>query len=355
MRRHFRRDRSLQGPMIETRALGRTGVRVSALGFGAAPLGDLYARLDDATAIATVETASDAGITLFDTSPHYGNGLSELRVGAGLRRRPRDAVVLSTKVGRVMDPRRRPDPPPAGVISPGFAGGVPHRASFDYSYDGALRAFEQSLLRMGVDRIDVLLIHDVDVWTHGPGAFETRFREAMDGAYRALDRLRSEGAIKAIGVGVNEADVCARFVEAGDFDTVLMAGRYSLLEQGGAERFLPLALRKGTGVMLGGVFNSGILATGPIEGARYNYRAAPPEILARVRRIEAVCLSHGVALADAALRFPLGHPAVASVVIGAIDAGEVARNVASLARPIPAGLWSDLKSERLLAADVPTP
>jgi D-threo-aldose 1-dehydrogenase len=341
--------------MIETRPLGRNGLRVSALGFGAAPLGDLYARLDDATAIAAVEAARDAGITLFDTSPHYGNGLSELRVGAGLRRRAREPVVLSTKVGRVMDPRRRPDPPPVGVVSPGFAGGVPHRAAFDYSYDGALRAFEQSLLRMGVDRIDVLLIHDVDVWTHGADAFEARFKEAMDGAYRALDRLRAEGVVKAIGVGVNEAEICARFVEAGDFDTVLMAGRYSLLEQGGAERFLPLATRRGVGVMLGGVFNSGILATGPVAGARYDYRPAPPAILDRVRRIEAVCRAHGVALADAALRFPLGHPAVASVVIGAIDAGEVARNVASLARPIPPGLWSDLKSERLLAPDVPTP
>jgi D-threo-aldose 1-dehydrogenase len=172
--------------MIETRPLGRTGLPVSVLGFGAAPLGDLYARLDDETAVAAVAAARGAGMTLFDTSPHYGNGLSELRVGAGLRRQPGAGVVLSTKIGRVMDPRRRPDPPLAGVISPGFAGGVPHRASFDYSYDGALRAFEQSLLRLGVDRIDILLIHDVDVWTHGDG-FEVRFKEAMDGAYRALE------------------------------------------------------------------------------------------------------------------------------------------------------------------------
>lgn len=341
--------------MIPTRPLGRTGVPVSVLGFGAAPLGDLYARLDDATAIAAVEAALDAGMTLVDTSPHYGNGLSELRIGAGLRRRPQAPIVLSTKIGRIMDPRRRPDPPPVGVVSPGFAGGVPHRAAFDYSYDGALRSFEHSLLRMGVDRIDVLLIHDVDIWTHGPDMFETRFKEAMDGAYRALHRLREEGVVKAIGVGINEADICARFAEAGDFDTVLMAGRYSLLEQGGAERFLPLALRKGIGVILGGVYNSGILATGPVDGARYNYRPAPPAILERVRRIEAVCRAHGVALADAALRFPMGHKAVSSIVLGAISADEVARNVASLSRPIPAGLWSDLKTEGLLAADVPTP
>jgi len=340
--------------MIEHRPLGRTGLPVSVLGFGAAPLGDLYARLDETVAVTTVATARDAGMTLFDTSPHYGNGLSELRLGAGLRRQGGGSVVLSTKIGRVMDPRRRPDPPPVGVISPGFAGGVPHRAAFDYSYDGALRAFEQSLLRLGVDRIDILLIHDVDVWTHGDG-FETRFKEAMDGAYRALDRLRAEGAIRAIGVGINEAEICARFAAAGDFDTVLMAGRYSLLEQGGAETFLPLALRKGIGVILGGVYNSGILATGAIPGARYNYRPAPPAILERVRRIEAVCRAHGVALADAALRFAMAHPAVSSVVLGAVSPDEVARNVAALARPIPAGLWSDLKAEALLVADAPTP
>ena len=340
--------------MIESRPLGRTGLPVSVLGFGAAPLGDLYARLDEGVAVAAVAAARAAGMTLFDTSPHYGNGLSELRLGAGLRRQPGADVVLSTKIGRVMDPRRRPDPPPAGVISPGFAGGVPHRASFDYSYDGALRAFEQSLLRLGVDRIDILLIHDVDVWTHGDG-FEARFKEAMDGAYRALDRLRAEGVVKAIGVGINEAETCVRFAEAGDFDTVLMAGRYSLLEQGGAEGFLPLALRKRIGVILGGVYNSGILATGAVEGARYNYRPAPPEIMARVRRIEAVCRAHAVALPDAALRFAMAHPAVASVVLGAVSAEEVARNVASLARPIPARLWSDLKAEGLLAADAPVP
>jgi len=340
--------------MIENRPLGRTGVPVSVLGFGAAPLGDLYEHLDDRVAVSAVAAARAAGMTLFDTSPHYGNGLSELRVGAGLRQGPAAGVVLSTTVGRTMDPRRRPDPPPAGVISPGFAGGVPHRAAFDYSYDGTMRSFEQSLLRLGVDRIDVLLIHDVDVWTHGDG-FEARFKAAMDGAYRALDRLRSEGVVKAIGVGINEADVCVRFAEAGDFDTVLMAGRYSLLDQGGAAAFLPLALKKRIGVILGGVYNSGILATGPVTGARYDYRPASPAILERVRRIEAVCRSHGTALPHAALRFATAHPAVASVVLGAVAPDEVARNVAALARPIPAGLWSDLKAEGLIPADVPTP
>jgi len=340
--------------MIESRPLGRTEIPVSVLGFGAAPLGDLYAHLDESVAISTVVAARSAGMTLFDTSPHYGNGLAELRLGAGLRQQGRDGVIISTKIGRVMDPRQQPSPPSADVISPGFAGGVPHRATFDYSYDGTLRSFEQSLLRLGVDRIDILLIHDVDVWTHGD-QFETRFREAMEGSYRALDRLRAEGVVRAIGVGINEADVCARFAEAGDFDVILMAGRYSLLEQGGAETFLPLALRKGIGVILGGVYNSGILATGAIPGARYNYRPAPPPILERVRRMEEVCAAHRVALHDAALRFAMAHPAVASVILGAVSADEVARNVSSLTYPVPAGLWSDLKTAGLLPADAATP
>lgn len=340
--------------MIESRPLGRTGINVSLLGFGAAPIGDLYAHLDEQVAFSTVTAARAAGMTLFDTSPHYGNGLSELRLGAGLRPKGRDGIVLSTKVGRVMDPRHRPIAPNPGVVSPGFAGGLPHRASFDYSYDGTLRSFEHSLLRLGTDRIDLLLIHDVDVWTHGE-MFETRFKEAMEGAYRALLRLREEGVVKAIGVGINEAAICARFAEAGDFDVVLMAGHYSLLEQGAAERLLPVAEERGIGVILGGVYNSGILATGAIPGARFNYRPAPPPILERVRRIEGVCAAHAVALPDVALRFALAHPAVSSVVLGAVSAAEVTRNVASLASPIPAGVWTDLKAAGLLPATAPTP
>ncbi|MDB5370455.1 MAG: pyridoxal 4-dehydrogenase [Roseomonas sp.] len=341
--------------MIPQRILGRTGLTVSAIGFGAAPLGDLYARLDDATAIAAAEAAARAGITLFDTSPHYGNGLAEHRCGTALRRVGREGVVLSTKVGRVMNPRLPPEAPVGGTTSPGFVGGLPHRAAFDYSYDGTLRSFEQSLLRLGTDRIDLLLIHDVDVWTHGAGAIEQRFREAMGGAYRALDRLRGEGAVKGIGLGVNEAEMCVRFAEAGDFDTMLLAGRYSLLEQPALEHFLPLAQRKGIGVMLGGVFNSGILATGAVPGARYNYAAPPPAIEEKVRRIEAVCAAHGVALAHAALRFPLGHPSVSSVVLGAVNPAEVEQNLAAMAAPVPAALWSDLKSAGLLAVEAPVP
>jgi D-threo-aldose 1-dehydrogenase len=341
---------------LPRRALGRSGLEVTVMGFGTAPLGDLYARLDDSVAISTVESGYRAGIRLFDTSPHYGNGLAEHRCGTALRRLPRDKLVLSSKVGRYMQPRAAATAGQAGhVAAPGFVGGLPHRAIVDYSFDGTLRSFEQSLLRLGVDRLDIALIHDVDVWTHGADKIEARFGEAMAGAYRALERLKSEGAVKAIGVGVNEADMCVRFAQAGDFDAMLLAGRYSLLDQRALAEFLPLAHQKGIGVMLGGVFNSGILATGAIEGARYNYREAPPKVMERVRRTEAICMAHGVKLADAALRFPLGHSAVASVIIGAVTPEEVSRNTASLTTPIPAALWNDLKSEALLAADTPTP
>ncbi len=338
---------------IATRPLGRTGITVSVIGFGSAPLGDLYARLDDATALGAVEAALAAGVTLFDTSPFYGHGLAEHRVGAILRRAPRKSYVISTKVGRWMDPLHQPAD--GNNRPPNFAGGLPHPARFDYSYDGVLRSLEQSLLRLGADRVEIALIHDVDVYTHGRDGVEAHFRTAMDGAYKALERLRAEKVIDAIGVGVNEAEMCERFARAGDFDTMLLAGRYSLLEQPALDSFLPLAVEKGIGMMLGGVFNSGILATGPTPGAYYNYRPAPPEILERVARIEAVCKAHGVALADAATQFPLGHPAVASVVLGAVSASEVERNGASLDRPIPAALWSDLKTAGLLRADAPTP
>lgn len=334
---------------LARRKLGRSALDVTTIGFGGAPLGDLYARLDDGLAIAAVETALVSGITLFDTSPLYGHGLSEHRCGTALRRAPRGSFVLSTKVGRWMRPLED-----RGGGS-GYVGGLPHRAVIDYSFDGAMRSVEQSLLRLGLDRIDILLIHDVDVWTHGADAIEARFAEAMNGAYRALDRLRGEGVVKAIGIGVNEAEMCVRFARAGDFDAMLLAGRYSLLEQPALDEFLPLALEKGIGVMLGGVFNSGILATGAVAGAKYNYGAAPPAIMEKTARVEAVCRAHGVTLAHAAVRFALAHPAVSSVVLGAVTPDEVRRNLAALDAPVPAELWSDLKAEGLLAVHVPVP
>ena len=332
---------------LGARRLGRAPLTVSRIGLGAAPIGDLYARLDDATAIATVAAALDYGITLVDTAPLYGHGLSEHRCGTALRRVPRESFVLSTKVGRVTDPA-------AARTGSAYVGGFPHALRFDYSYDGALRSLEQSRLRLGVDRIDVVLIHDVNRANHGTDIDE-RFREAMEGAYVALDRLRAEGAIGAIGVGLNETEACVRFAQAGDFDVMLLAGRYSLLEQPALAAFLPLAERKGIGVMLGGVFNSGVLATGAVAGATYDYKPAPPAVLERVGRIERVCRAHGVALPDAALHFALAHPAVATVVLGAASPQEVARNLASLARTPPAALWADLRAEGLLDPAAPVP
>jgi D-threo-aldose 1-dehydrogenase len=334
---------------LPRRPLGRTGLQVSALGFGTAPLGDLYRRLDDSTAIAAVERAFALGINLLDTSPLYGHGLSEHRCGAAIRRVPRGEIVVCTKVGRWMDPfHGRGD-------GSGFVGGHPHRAVVDYSYDGTMRSVEQSLLRLGTDRLDLLLIHDVDVWTHGVDVVEERFREAMAGAYVALDQLRGEGVVAGIGIGVNEAEMCVRFAQAGSFDTMLLAGRYSLLEQPALAQFLPLAQQQGIGVLLGGVFNSGILASGAVAGAKYNYQDAPPQILEKVARIQRVCDAHGVALPTAALHFALGHPAVASVVLGAETPQEVERNVAGLSNAVPAALWADLKAEHLLDADAPVP
>ena len=334
---------------LPRRQLGRTAIKVSALGFGTAPLGDLYRQLDDGSAIAAVERALALGINLIDTSPLYGHGLSEHRCGTAIRRLPREQIVVCTKVGRWMDPfHGRGD-------GSGFSGGQPHRAVIDYSYDGTMRSVEQSMLRLGTDRLDLLLIHDVDVWTHGADAIEERFAEAMAGAYVALDRLRSEGVVAGIGIGVNEAEMCVRFAQAGSFDTMLLAGRYSLLEQPALAHFLPLAERQGIAVLLGGVFNSGILATGAVAGAKYNYQDAPPQILAKVKEIERVCTAHGVALPTAALHFALGHPAVASVVLGAQKPIEVERNVAALSSRVPSALWSDLKAQHLLDANAPVP
>lgn len=335
---------------IPKRKLGRTGLEVSVLGFGSAPLGDIYEVLDDRTAIETVETAAAAGVTLFDTAPLYGQGSAEHRVGTALRRRPKGSYVISTKVGRLLTPA-----PKGRIKTSRYVGGLEFNVTNDYSYDAAMRSHEQSLHRLGLPAVDVVLIHDADAWTHGPEEGPKRYREAMEGAYKALAKLRSEGVIKGIGLGLNDPVYMARYLNDGDFDCILMAGRYSLLEQPALAEVLPIAARKNIGVILGGVFNSGILATGPIAGAKYNYTPAPPEIVSKVESIERVCRSHGVALATAAMHFPLGHPAVSSLALGAVKPDEVRRNVAAMTTRVPAGLWSDLKAERLLDAAAPAP
>lgn len=336
----------------ERAELGETGLRVSRIGFGTAPLGDFYARLEEHEAIATVEAALRAGINLVDTAPHYGNGLAEHRTGTALRGVARDEVVICTKVGRVMQPRRQGKP---AAPARGFAGSLPHRPQFDYSYDGAMRSVEQSLLRLGTDRIDLLLIHDTDPWTHGADRIEARYRDAVEGATRALSDLKSQGVIAGYGLGLDDHEMAERFLGDADYDVILLAGRYSLLEQPALATLMPKAKATGTALILGGVFNSGILATGAVAGARYNYETAPPDIMARVARIEAVCAAHAVPLPDAAVQFALAHPGVASVVLGGVKPAEVLRNLAALETVIPPALWSDLKSQGLLVQDAPTP
>lgn len=330
-------------------------IAFTSVGLGTGPLGELFDKLDEKTSIATVEVAFALGVRLFNSSPHYGNGLAESRLGAGLRHAPRDEVFVSTKIGRIMDPRGKKPEPVSGNISPSFAGGFPHAPHFDYSYDGAMRSIEHSLLRLGMDRLDIVLIHDCDRWTHGAEAAPAYFKQAMEGAYVALDKLRSEKVVKAIGFGINEADTCVKFAKSGDFDVAMMAGRYSLLVQTGLEEFLPLAQSKNIAVMLAGVFNSGILATGSIPHAKFDYANASPEIVAKVRRIEEICRGHGATIRQAALQFAAGHPAVASIVLGALKPEEVKANVSDAEAPIPAALWSDLKAAGLLDPSAPTP
>jgi len=335
------------------RRLGRSALQVTTLGFGAAPIGGFRSTLPESEAIAVVDEAWGQGVRLFDTSPFYGYGRSELRVGAALRDQPREAFVLSTKIGRVMHPLRPGESAPEGMRRGGLPGFVP---SFDYSHDGVMRSVEQSCLRLGLARLDILLIHDVDYWSIGDHELlETRFRTVMDSGYRALDELRRAGVIGAIGCGLNETEMCLRFARAGDFDCMLLAGRYTLLEQGALDTLFPYCATRGMSIILGGPFNSGILA-GPVrEGAWYDYAPAPPELIAQARRIEAVCNRHGVDLPAAALHFPLAHPIIASIIPGALAAAEVAQNAERLRRPIPAALWDELRHEGLIAVTAPTP
>lgn len=325
---------------------------LSLLGFGGAPLGNLYVAVSEAEAQATLSAAWDAGIRLFDTAPLYGFGLSEERLGRGVQDRPRDAYVISTKVGRLLEDCAPQDVPRLNFVE------TPSRTfRYDYSYDGVMRSHEASLKRLAQDRVDILLVHDVDVYTHGSSeGSETRIRELFDlGGYRALDELRAGGTVSAIGAGVNEWQVCERLLGLAEFDAFLLAGRYTLLEQEALNSFLPLCEERGVAIILGGPFNSGILATGPIQGARYNYEPAAPEILQRAARLEEVCRSQGVRLIEAALHFVLAHPAITTVIPGANSPEQVTANVALLHADIPAALWTDLKAEGLIRPDAAVP
>jgi D-threo-aldose 1-dehydrogenase len=306
------------------RHLGRTGLDVSILGLGAAPLADLFREVPESQAVDTIRTALDDGITLIDTAPKYGAGKSEERLGMALADVPREEFVLATKVGWDVQPGERP--------------------TANFTRDGVLRGLEDSLERLRLDHVDIVHIHDPD----------HHYEEAIGQVYPVLDELRSQGVIKAVSAGMNQWQMLMDFLRDGDFDCFMLAGRYTLLEQG-AIPLLDECARRNVGILAAGVFNSGILATGAVEGAKYNYRDAPPEIIERVSQIEEVCEAHGIALATAALQFPLGHPAVSSLVIGFSSPDRVEKNLRNLNTIIPDGLWTDLRKNGLLAESCPVP
>ena len=295
------------------------------LGLGSAPLGGLFTAVSDEEAHRVVEASWQAGIRFFDTAPLYGHGAAEKRFGEVLRTKPRDEFVLATKVGRLL----RPDAPP----EPGqvYAGAPEVNPVFDFSYDGVMRSVEESLGRLGLDRVDVLHIHDPD----------DHYEEALAGAYRALDRLRAEGMIGAVGAGMNQSDMLVRFAREAHFDCFLLAGRYTVLDRGGARELLPLCLEREIAIIAGGVFNSGVLAN-PQPGSTFNYRAAPADVVVRAQELAAVCERHGVDLKAAAIQFPLRHPAVATVLTGCRSVAEVEENVRMFQTPVPDELWREL-------------
>jgi D-threo-aldose 1-dehydrogenase len=309
------------------------------LGLGTAPIGGLFEAVDHEEAAAAIDRAYDRGQRLIDTAPLYGHGLAERRLGQALAARPRDNVVVATKVGRLL----RADAPPAPDDAL-WPGAPPLNPVFDFSFDGALRSAAESLERMGLDRIDILHIHDPD----------EHYEEALTGAYPALDRLRSEGAIGAVGAGMNQVEMLTRFAREAEFDCFLVAGRYTLLDQAALPELLPLCLERGIAVILGGVFNSGILVD-PSPEATFDYAPAPREWLERARRLKAVCDRHGVPLPAAALQFARAHPAVTSILLGARSAAELDQNLTMLALTIPADLWAELRAERLLPEEAPGP
>ena len=338
---------------LPRRRVGKTNLEVTELGLGGAPMGGFRATITDAEAIKLTDDGYDAGIRYFDTSPYYGYGRSELRMGAALRAKPRDSYVLSTKIGRIFHVRKPGETLPKDFRDTGLPGFVPE---FDYSYDGVMRSLEHSHLRMGIDRIDIALVHDVDFWTTKDRAvLDRRFKTVMDSGFRALDELRKAGVIGAIGVGINESDTSLRFIKAGDFDCMLLAGRYTLLEQGALEAFLPECVKRSVSVILGGPYNSGILTGNVKAGATHDYATAPANLIDKAQKIEAVCKRHGVPLGAAAMQFPLFHPAFCAVIPGALSTTEVKQNVGHMSVKIPTELWSELKREKLLDPSAPTP
>ena len=325
---------------LEKAALGRSGLQVTRLGLGCAAIGGLYGDIPDDQATQVVHKALDLGLNLFDTAPLYGSGKSEERLGRALRDVPRDAYVLASKVGRLLV--ASDDDQRDGSI---FDNPPPFKPVFDFSYDGVMRSLEDSLKRLGVDRIDILHIHDPDA----------HWKEAIEGAYPALERLRSEGVISAVSAGMNQWEMLARFAREGDFDCFLLAGRYSLLDQSALDELLPLCTEKNIGIMAGGTYNSGILAKGAKPGATYNYGEAPADIMQKAQAIEAVAERHGVDVKAAASQFVFAHPAITCIIPGTRQPARVEENFNLLIDEIPSAFWDDLRAENLVHESAPLP
>jgi D-threo-aldose 1-dehydrogenase len=337
---------------LARRELGRTGLEVSVLGFGGAGIGNLYRPLRDEDALDAVRESFAAGVRYFDTAPFYGFGLSEMRVGAVLAG-AQPMPVISTKVGRRLVPTGPQDP---GVGREGYFSPRPFAPVFDYGYDAVMRSHAESLERLRVARVDILLCHDIGRLTHGEN-HAARLREFLDGGYRALRELRDAGVVRAIGIGVNEVEVCLELLGQCELDCILLAGRYTLLEQPALDALLPLCLRNNVSIICGGPFNSGILAAGSRAGARahYDYAAPPAVVLERVRRLEALCEEFSVPLQAAALQFPLAHACVASVVAGCASGAEARSCAAMFSHSIPGEFWRALADRGLVDPRAPVP
>ena len=337
---------------IPQREIGNTGTHVTEFGLGTAPLGDLFVALSEQTAQETLQAAWDVGVRLFDTSPFYGNGKSEHRVGHFLRQQPRDEFVLSTKVGRVFRPVRNS----AEFENGGFLGALPFEFTVDYSYDGIMRSYEDSLQRLSLPSIDLLVIHDLDFYFYETEARVNAYlTQLFTSGWRALDELRRHGLIKGVGAGINELGMIPRFLDLVDLDFFLVAYGYNLLTQAMLAEEFPLCAQRGISIIVGAVFASGILATGAVPGAHYFYAPASPEIIAKTDRIAQVCQRFETPLPCAALQFLLAHPTVAAIIPGALEPAHVQANFDLLQHPIPGELWATLKSEGLLEKDAPTP
>jgi len=339
--------------MIALRELGATGLKVTELGFGTAPLGNLFRPLPDAVARDTLAAAQQAGFGYYDTAPFYGFGLSERRLGDSLR--ARKDIVLSTKVGRLLKPV--PGPVDETQLRHGYATPMPFEPVFDYSYDAVMRSYEASLHRLGLSRIGILYIHDIGRMTHGDENTARMTELTKGGGLKALEDLRASKAISGFGMGVNEVPVCLEVMDHARLDVILLAGRYTLLEQTPLDDLFPRCQAAGTAIVVGGPYNSGILAIGTKTSAPlyYNYEPAPADVIDKVRKIEALCGRHDVPLAAAALQFPLAHPLVASVIPGLDSPERVTQTVALYGHKIPAALWQELRQENLLRTDAPVP